>query len=485
MADRRFELTYGEETRAFTVPEERLSGPLIAPRDPQALPGEAGEILKRALEKPVGRPRLRELVPGRRVGVIISDEFRAGLQHEILDVLLDEIVPARPANLIVFCATGTHKPQVYAKNAASWVKDAAARLGVQIEFVAHDSEKSEFADLGTTSRGTQLKVNRKLLECDLRVHGHESKPHYFYGYSCIDKQICPGLSFGETVAQNHKWALDPGSGPGRNAWHPDLNRRGNPVSQDGREAREISERYVLSPGGEPVEGEVITFGLDMVSAKPRVLWVRAGDPAELCREMVPVVDRLMSFEVERSRYVIVSPGGPPASQAIYGTQNALDLALKGAVLEGGQALVIAPMEGRPDLPEDVRGLAPDERSKALFWDNLVRLLPRPLAEARREIADHFELYLWKTDRVLRLFKEDRIGIAVYSRLPAEVLREGGFEAAVDIQGWIDERVSRGDGKFTVIDNGNKLCVTGAGSGAGSGTGSGTGSGSGTKIRTFL
>jgi len=460
MSDTRFELTYGNETRSFTVPEDRLAGPLIAPRTPRALPGEVRDILKKALEQPVGSPPLKDLVPRRRVALIISDEFRSGLQHEILDVLLEEIVPAKPASVTVFCATGTHKPEVYAKDAASWVKAAGARLGVKLEFVAHDSEKSDFADLGTTSRGTRLKVNRKLLECDLRVHGHESKPHYFYGYSCIDKQVCPGLSWGQTVAQNHKWALDAGSGPGRNAWHPDPERQDNPVSQDGKEAREISERHVLSPAGELVEGEVITFALDMVSAKPDVLWVRAGDPSELCREMVPVVDRLMSFEVERTKYVIVSPGGPPASQAIYGTQNALDLALKGAVLEGGEALVLAPLDGRPDLPEDVRGLAPDERSKALFWDNLVRLLHRPLEEARKEIADNFELYLWKTDRVLRLFKETGLKIAVHSGLPAGVLQDGGFDSAPDIQAWIDERVSRGDGKFTVIDNGNKLCVTG-------------------------
>jgi nickel-dependent lactate racemase len=461
MPDSKFELTYGTATRTFTVPADRLSGPMIAPRKPEPLPGEAREILKRALEQPVGRPRLRELAQDRRVGVIISDEFRAGLQHEILDVLLDEIVPGRPASITVFCATGTHKPEVYAKSAAAWVQDAQKRLGVQIEFVAHDSEVSEFTDLGTTSRGTRLKVNSKLLWCNLRVHGHESKPHYFYGYSCIDKQILPGLCRGKTVAQNHKWALDAGSGPGRNAWHPDPTRRDNPVSLDGKEAREISERHILSPGGEAILGDVVTFGLDMVSAKPNVLWVRAGDPAELSREMVPVVDRLMSFEVERSKYVIVSPGGPPASQALYGTQNSFDLALKGAILEGGEALVIAPLNGRPDLPEDVRGLAPDKRSKALFWDNLVRLRSMPLEEARKQIADHFELYLWKTDRVLRLLKETGVRISVHSEMPAEVLGDGGFDSAPDIQAWIDERVRRDDGKFTVIDIGNKLCVTGA------------------------
>ena len=128
MADSRFELTYGNETRTFTVPEDKLAGPLIAPRRPAPLPGEAKEILKKALEQPVGRPRLQELAKDRRVGVIISDEFRAGLQHEILDVLLDEIVSGQPASITVFCATGTHKPEVYTKSAATWVQDAEKRL---------------------------------------------------------------------------------------------------------------------------------------------------------------------------------------------------------------------------------------------------------------------------------------------------------------------------------------------------------------------
>ena len=460
MSDTRFELTYGKETRAFTVPADKLSGPLIAPRKPEPLPGGAKEILKKALRQPVGRPRLRDLAKDRRVGVIISDEFRSGLQQEILEVLLDEIVSGGPASVTVFCATGTHKPEVYAKSAALWVQEAEKRLGVEIGYVAHDSEKSEFADLGTTSRGTELRINSKLLECNLRVYGHESKHHYFYGYSCIDKQILPGLSWGKTVAQNHKWALDAGSGPGRSAWHPDPEKQDNPVSLDGKEAREISEQYVLAPGGQAIRGDVLTFGLDMISAKPKVLWVRAGDPAAISQEIPPVVDRLMSFEVERSKYVIVSPGGPPASQALYGTQNSFDLALKGAVLKGGEALVIAPLNGRPDLPEDVRGLATDKRSKALFWDNLVRLRSMPLEEARKEIADHFELYLWKTDRVLRLLKETRVRVSIHSELPAEVLKDGGFDSAPDIQAWIDERVQRNDGKFTVIDIGNKLCVTG-------------------------
>ncbi|HUU03869.1 MAG TPA: lactate racemase domain-containing protein [Myxococcota bacterium] len=457
MPDSRFELSYGTCSRTFTIPCDKIGGPLIRPREPEPRSGAVPEILRRALSAPVGRPRLAELARGRIVGIVISDEFRAGLQHEILDALLDEVTSGSPQSITVLCATGTHDPAVYAKDAGAWVEAARRRLNLQIDFEPHDCEKSDLADIGVTGRGTRLLVNRKLLECDVRIYGHESKHHYFHGYSCIDKQLLPGLSSAETVTQNHKWALDPDSGPGRSPWQVDASRQKNPVCEDTREARALSEHFVISPSGKAVRGDVITFGLDMVSAGGKIFWVRAGDPAELSSKMVGVVDDMMAFEVERAKYVIISPGGPPASQALYGTQNAFDLALKSAIKPGGEALVLAPLDGRPDLDADVRGLAPGRRAKELFWDNLVRLRKKPLAEARREIADNFELYLWKTDRVLRIL--DQVKIYLHSELPAAVLGPGGFETAPDIQAWIDERVRRSDGKFTVIDHGNKLCVT--------------------------
>jgi len=459
MTDSHFELTYGNSSRSFQIPAEKVNGRLVAPMRPDPLPGAIPEILKNALSEPLGCAPLSRMVEQKIVGIVVSDEFREGMQREILDTLLDEVVKGTPQAIIVLCATGTHPPGVYAKNASQWVAEARERLGVKIDFEAHDSEQSEFASVGKTSRGTELVFNSRLLESDVRIYGHESKHHYLNGYSCIDKQILPGLSSGSTVAQNHKHALDPDSGPGRNPWHSSSARQKNPFSEDTREAREISERFVLSPGGKAVRGEVNTFALDMVSAGQDIYWVRAGDPAAVTREMVSVVDDLMAFEVDRSRYVVVSPGGPPASQALYGTQNAFDLALKGAIVPGGEALVLAPLDGRPDLDPDVRGLAPDRRPKELFWDNLVRLLPKPLDEARAEIAANFELYLWKTDRVLRLLNGDGVKIYIHSQLPADVLAAGGFQSAPDIQAWIDERVARDDGLFTVIDHGNKLCVT--------------------------
>jgi hypothetical protein len=63
----------------------------------------------------------------------------------------------------------------------------------------------------------------------------------------------------------------------------------------------------------------------------------------------------------------------PCHRALYGTQNCFGMALKGGILDGGEALITAPLDGRPDLPEEVRGIAPDIKSKRLFYDSLVRM----------------------------------------------------------------------------------------------------------------
>jgi nickel-dependent lactate racemase len=458
VSSERIELIYGSGKIALSVPGGLLNGAPLGPKKPAPVSGSISEIIRSALARPQGRPPLRQLVDGRRAGIIISDEFRAGLQKYILEALLEEVLAGNPQTVAVFCATGPHDPKIYGGNAARWVEEASRRFGRKIEFYANDSGADCFVDIGQTSRGTPLQVNSFLLESDVRIYGHEAKHHYFHGYSCVDKQILPGMSSNRSIARNHWWALDEQSGPGRSPYLPPEENRSNPVSEDAREARRISELFVLSPSGKAVRGEVATFALDMVSEGQEIYWVQAGDPEEINRRMVRVVDDLMAVRVAPARYVILSPGGPPASQTLYSTQNSFDLALKGAIQPGGEALVLAPLEGRPELPPEVRGLAPSQKAKELFWDNVVRLKQLPLREAQKWIAENFELYMWKTERVLRLINGLGVKIYLHSQIPQETLRSGGLYAAPDPQSWIDERAARGDGKFTIIDNGNKLCV---------------------------
>ncbi len=450
-------LTYGTESITVEIDEAFLAGPVIRPRASAGTPPH--EAIAAALAQPVARPRLREMAKGKRVSIVISDEFRFGLQDEIIEHFCEELAESDAASVTFICATGSHDPSVYAVNVAKSVDKHAKAQGLAYEFVAHDCDDPTLVEVGRTRRGTPVILDRAYLQGELRVFGHESKHHYMAGYSSIDKHVVPGVSARATIEANHKNSLSSLSGPGRSPWHIDPARRDNPFSDDAAEARILADRFVWNPEKNTLEERAAeTFGLDMISKKDSVLACMAGDPNVINARMTDFADRFGMFEVEPTKYVLISPGGPPASQAVYGTQNCFDMAMKGALIPGGEACVLAPCEGRPDLPEDVKGLAPDGKSKKLFWDNLVKMKDWSLEDALRFADENFELYLWKTIKVLRLFKELDLHIGLHSTLPAERLTEAGFQSVPDVQAWIDERAARNDGKLRVIDQGNKIFV---------------------------
>ena len=185
----------------------------------------------------------------------------------------------------------------------------------------------------------------------------------------------------------------------------------------------------------------------------------AGGTDIVSRFMTKAVDENAAFELQKTKYVVISPGGPPACNNLYNVQNCFDISLKFAIKQGGEALILAPCTGRPELDNEIRGIAPDKKSKILFWDNLLKLLPKSLDESTAWIKDNFELYLWKTDRLLKLQFEQNVKLYLYSELPDELIKKGGFIPVKDPDKWIAERAKKDDGKIRAIESGNKLLVT--------------------------
>jgi len=457
-------VAYGKNRVELTVPAERLAGPVIAPRQPDAGANrDVAGAIQQALANPINSPKLRDLAQGQRVALLLSDEFRAGQHREIARGLIREIAAGQPSNLSVIIATGSHDRQIYGERVADYARQALREAGLPDEpvYINDCDDEDSHAVVGTTPAGTPLFLHKELLSASLRVHGHEGKHHYMNGYSCFDKQIVPGIAMRKTIEANHKLALHHNySVAGRSPWVADPARQHNPFGEDNRDARLMSQQIQLA-GQSLLPAAPAVFGLDMISEQGAVMWTAAGDPDAVSRQMTEQADRLSMFAVTAARYVVISPGGPPASQALYGVQNCFDMALKNAILPGGEALVIAPCDGRPDLPAGVSGIAPDLKSTELFWGNLVRFIAQPLDDWTAFVQQNFELYLWKTDRVLKLFKEHGISIHIYCGLDPELLASGGFASVQDPQQWIDERAARGDGLIRVIDNGNKLLVIGS------------------------
>jgi len=455
-------LAYGTESVSFEIPSESQPKdlPHIEPRKVRATPEilDVEGSIRRALENPIDSPRLRGLVKNKRVALIVSDEFRSGQQEIIIKAMLSEIAAGKPKEVRIFCATGSHDPEIYARGIGKWAEEYATALGLSYQFYGHDCLKDDHIEIGHCSDSVPVRVMKALLECDVRAYGHESKHHYMNGYSCIDKLLLPGLSQAKTIELNHKNALDDQrSFGGRNVWAADESRRQNPFSIGCCEAREMADRRFID-GDTLIEKELPIFGLDMISDKKHIYWAASGKIASVSKQMTQEVDKMSAFHVDPTRYVVISPGGPPASQTIYSTQNCFDMALSGAIEDGGEALIIAPCDGRPDVPEATRGLAPDDKAKRLFYDNLAKLKDLPLKEATDWIDKNFELYLWKTDRVIKLMKRRKISLYLHSSLPDEKVTAIGFIPVPNVQEWIDERTNRNDSKIRTIDQGNKILV---------------------------
>ncbi len=453
-------ISYGKEKINLSIPEDFLAGDLVKPRKSSTNMTEAemkGKIEK-AIKNPIDSLPVKDMVKGEKVGLVISDEFRSGLQELIVSVMMNEIFKGNPKSLNIFIANGTHDPKVYCGKIVTFIKETAKEFGHETNVIVNECNSDNYIDLGKTPLGTDAEVSKEWLKNEVRIYGHESKYHYMNGYSVVDKQVCPGLCSRNTIASTHKHALKHNlSAAGRIIYHEDESRKENPFAEDNRDVRKLSERYVLR-NGKLKEESIPVFLLDMVSTKSTIEWIAAGNPHKVSMQMTKAVDKLASFKLPRTKYVVISPGGPPACNTLYGVQNSFDMALKYAIEEGGEALIIAPCTGKPNQPEEVRGLATSENSKALFWDNLVRLKEKPLNEATDWIDKNFELYLWKTDRVLKLMLQQKIKLYLYSELPAEKVKPGGFISIAAPNEWIAERAKRGDGKLRVIDEGNKLLV---------------------------
>jgi len=455
-----FELTYGNEKISISVPENLLAGNLIKPKKSsnKMTEAEMKEKMEEAIKNPIDSPPVKEIVRNAKVGLVISDEFRSGLQELIVSVMIDEIFKGKPRELNIFIANGTHDPEVYCSNLVNFIKKIAEERGHEINVIVNRCDGDEYVNLGKTKFGTAAEVSKEWLKNEVRIYGHESKYHYMNGYSVVDKQVCPGLCSRKTIASTHKHALKNNlSAAGRITYHEDKSRRENPFAEDNRAIRKLSESFILQ-NGKLTEKNVTVFLLDMFSTKFTIEWIATGNPDKVSEQMTKAVDNLASFVLPRTKYVVISPGGPPACNAIYGVQNSFDMALKYAIKNGGEALILAPCSGSPGQSEKFKGLATSANSKVLFWDNLVQLRKKSLAEATQWIDKNFELYLWKTDRVLKLMLDQRIKLYLYSELPVEKIEPGGFIPVNDPNEWIAERAERNDGKIRLIDGGNKLLV---------------------------
>lgn len=93
------------------VEEKNLKKVIRARTDECRAEASEEELVRRALESPIGTPRLRELAKGKRkVTLVTSDHTRSVPSRITLPILLREIREGNPdADITILIATGLHR----------------------------------------------------------------------------------------------------------------------------------------------------------------------------------------------------------------------------------------------------------------------------------------------------------------------------------------------------------------------------------------
>ncbi|MEZ5930792.1 MAG: nickel-dependent lactate racemase [Alphaproteobacteria bacterium] len=316
----RIELNYGREGLALDLADD-LDVRVIRKPEMPVLP-DAEAAVRNALASPVGAAPLADLAKGKRSAcILICDITRPVPNHlflrPMIETLLDAGLPADGITVLV--ATGLHRPNEGEELAElvgdPWVLDTVT---VANHFARDDAAH---VDLGVTpTRGTPVKLDRRLAAADLKIATGLVEPHFMAGYSGGRKVIAPGVAHKDTITTFHsaRFMADPAA--------DNCVLDGNPLHEEQLE-------IVKMLGGALALNTVI-------DEARRLSFVNFGEIVESHLQAVGEVRAFAEVPIdERFKTVVTTAAGHPLDKTYYQTVKGMVGPID--ILEEGGDLIVA------------------------------------------------------------------------------------------------------------------------------------------------
>ena len=314
------DLLYGRATLPVSPPPG--CEPTVVAKRAMPVLAEPAAAVERALAEPVDSPPLRELARGKRSACILICDITRPVPNglflaPLIRTLLDAGVPR--AGITVLVATGLHRPNEGPELAElvgdPWVLDT-------VTVANHDARADEdHVRLGRTpARGTVVRLDRRLVEAELKIATGLVEPHFMAGWSGGRKVIAPGVAHAETITTFHNAAF---------MAHP---RAANCVL-DGNPLHEEQLAIVGMLGGALALNTVI-------DERRRLAFVNFGEVVGSHLQAVAFARRYARVAVgRRFRTVVTSAAGHPLDKTYYQTVKGMVGPLD--ILEPGGDLIVA------------------------------------------------------------------------------------------------------------------------------------------------
>lgn len=267
----------------------------FVPNEPAAVPDVAKAVLE-AVEHPIGSKPFSELVAGgRKVLLMIENQFRAAPADRMLPPLVDLIEKAG-GSVKIFIGSGKvgplSEPEIKDK-----IGEALFAKGIPV--ACNDVGKADdYTFYGVSTRGIPLWVHKWVAEADVKVTlGTTQATLWGYGSSGM---VIPGAANNETIELNHVMSLSPESKPGNNDCA---------IQLDKYEAMK-------------------TTGIDMsihaiVSNRFDVTHVVAGEPVASHQESVRLYDSIYRFKADRKADIVICGSTAPTNHLFFHTSWAV------------------------------------------------------------------------------------------------------------------------------------------------------------------
>jgi len=298
-------------------------------------PADLATAYRHALDYPIDSPPLKELVrPGDKVVITVSDITRGWQRNaDTLPFLLEYLNEAGVSDesVTVIIAVGAHRLNTQDEFMELCSEGVCRRVRV----VNHDAWDTEnIVYMGKTSRGTEVSLNRLVVEADKVILTGGVIYHYMVGYGGGRKSILPGVSSLKTIQQSHLWAMEREVGAGSSALAANKMTKGNPAHEDMMEVAAFAKPDFIVNVVPNLDGEITgIFAGNWISA-----WLEA----------TRMVDDIFGVKIEdQADIVIATAGGYPKDINLYQTQKTIDNAVC-AMKQGGVVVILAEC---PDITE--------------------------------------------------------------------------------------------------------------------------------------
>ncbi|MEG6586224.1 nickel-dependent lactate racemase [Dendrosporobacter sp. 1207_IL3150] len=312
-------IPYAKSYLVANVPDDRLEG--ILESKAHHYHPEAGEqeLVRKALENPIGTPRLRELAKGKKKIVIIASDHTRPVPSKIMaPVMLEEIRSGNPdADITFLIATGFHR--------LTTKEELIHKFGEEIvaneKIVIHNAfDPNVMVNIGKLPSGGDIVINKVAVEADLLVSEGFIEPHFFAGFSGGRKSVLPGVVSKVTVLANHNAAFI----AHENARTGVLD--GNPIHIDMLHAAKTAK---------------LAFILNVIiDSDKKIIKAYAGDVEKAHLEGTVFAGDLARLEAKPADIVITSNGGYPLDQNIYQAVKGMTAA-EATCKKGGVIIICA------------------------------------------------------------------------------------------------------------------------------------------------